>query len=653
MSTELTLRSGLPWLEHQRRENSTPPLQPLVLLPGDGGEGVELEAALLIACSPLLRRTLSSTYCCSCSCATTAVMLPFTTSAALSHLGQMLWQGSVTIASEALTALGALLALLEVDIGRTTGVEQRAAHEKESIQEKPPPPATPTLPTSPSKEVFHCRDTFDPSEKSLAASSPEVEAGLPTTASTVFSPSPSPEFKRSITVKTEPFYSLSPTPSTLHSPPSRETFLCRAASGPSEESLPRSPYPSLPQMSCDLSETSQNMSSAPVKPEPIDCILPTTSSSVAPTTSREAFHCQEPTGPSEGGLSTLPLVISIPFQRLAPKTVQKINSFSQEKVITSPGLPSKSSTSCFFCGLTLPLGADQEHEQVCSARANVKVHMTNPVELIEGKEEEELSIDDQALSLEGCAVQRKRKVYICEKIGCGKMYPEKSRLADHQRSVHGAPKLKCLEPNCSALFIAKDSLPRHMWVEHGIGAGATCEECGERVSNLKKHLRTVHGAPQLAPKHRCSEPGCEAVFTGKEHRRRHIWKKHGIGAGASCEECGKRELNLGLLRKHLRTVHGASHLTPSLVPKHQCSETGCQAVFTQKRYRRRHMWTEHGIGAGAKCDECGKREPDIWHLRNHLRVVHAAPKLRCEKPGCEATFISGWSYRKHLQKHQP
>ena len=32
------------------------------------------------------------------------------------------------------------------------------------------------------------------------------------------------------------------------------------------------------------------------------------------------------------------------------------------------------------------------------------------MELIEGKEEEELSIDDQALSLEGCAVQRKRKV---------------------------------------------------------------------------------------------------------------------------------------------------------------------------------------------------------------------------------------------------
>ena len=209
--------------------------------------------------------------------------------------------------------------------------------------------------------------------------------------------------------------------------------------------------------------------------------------------------------------------------------------------------------------------------------------MTNPMELVKDKEGDELSIDDQVLSLEGCAV--KRKVHICEKSGCGKMYQEKIRLADHQRSVHGAPKLRCEDPDCTAQFSRRQPHLGHMWVEHG------------------------------------------------------------IGAGVKCEECGKRELSLGLLRKHLSTVHGA--------PVLQCSESGCEAVFTEKRQKSRHMWTEHGIGAGAKCDECGKREPDIWHLRNHLRVVHAAPKLRCEKPGCEATFISGWSYRKHLQKHQP
>ena len=190
---------------------------------------------------------------------------------------------------------------------------------------------------------------------------------------TVFSPSPSPEFKRSITVKTEPFYNLSRTPSTLHSPPSRETFYYQETTGPSEESLVTTSYPALPQMSSALPEASRDVSSAPVKSEPIDVVLPTTSSVPPPPPSSEAFHCQEPTGPSEGDLSIPPLVISIPFQRLASRTVQKINRFIQEKVIiTSPGLPSKSSTICFFCGLTLPLGADQEHEQVRNFDVDLK-----------------------------------------------------------------------------------------------------------------------------------------------------------------------------------------------------------------------------------------------------------------------------------------
>ena len=79
--------------------------------------------------------------------------------------------------------------------------------------------------------------------------------------------------------------------------------------------------------------------------------------------------------------------------------------------------------------------------------------MTNPMELVEEKEGDELRIDDQVLSLEGCAVER--KVHTCEKIGCGKMYQRKNRLADHQRSVHGAPKLKCQEPVRSLTFFVE------------------------------------------------------------------------------------------------------------------------------------------------------------------------------------------------------
>ena len=125
----LQLKSGLPlpWLEHHQQDNPAPALLPLLLQPGDGGDAVEVEATPLLACSPLLRRTLSPTFCC-CS-ATPVVVLPSTTSVALLHLSQMLSQGSVTIASGALTDLAALLALLEVDIGRTADVEKKAVNE--------------------------------------------------------------------------------------------------------------------------------------------------------------------------------------------------------------------------------------------------------------------------------------------------------------------------------------------------------------------------------------------------------------------------------------------------------------------------------------------------------------------------------------------
>ena len=95
MLSRLRLRSGPLWLQQQRFPSKAT-FCPLLLLPGDGGEGVEVEASLLLACSPLLRRTLASSTCCgSCSGAPATVLLPSTTSAALNQLVQVLALGSV------------------------------------------------------------------------------------------------------------------------------------------------------------------------------------------------------------------------------------------------------------------------------------------------------------------------------------------------------------------------------------------------------------------------------------------------------------------------------------------------------------------------------------------------------------------------------
>ena len=150
MLARLSLKSEPLWLQPQRPSYSL--YHPLLLLPGDGGEGVQVEAALLLASSSLLRRVIISSSCC-CNSSAMTVMLPSSTSATLEHLAQILVHGSVTLAMEALADFGALLTLLEVDMERTScGKKATSKTQKEkwkvSSSASPrllsPPPTPPT-----------------------------------------------------------------------------------------------------------------------------------------------------------------------------------------------------------------------------------------------------------------------------------------------------------------------------------------------------------------------------------------------------------------------------------------------------------------------------------------------------------------------------
>merc|ERR1719397_2214219 len=134
MMSRLSRRSGPPWLQQESIPSSAT-FCPLLLLPGDGGEAVEVEAPLLLACSPLLRRTLASTCCSSYFSAPATVILPSTTSAVLHQLAQVLGQGSVTIVGDDLDELSGLFALLEFDFGRAAGAKRKTAR---SDLEAPP-----------------------------------------------------------------------------------------------------------------------------------------------------------------------------------------------------------------------------------------------------------------------------------------------------------------------------------------------------------------------------------------------------------------------------------------------------------------------------------------------------------------------------------
>ena len=120
---------------------------------------------------------------------------------------------------------------------------------------------------------------------------------------------------------------------------------------------------------------------------------------------------------------------------------------------------------------------------------------------------------------------KKLKRQCCKEPGCGKSFGNSFQLANHNISVHGSAKLKCLDQRCTAEFVTKQGLERHMWEKHGIGKGPKCDECGKRIAietDLKGHMRSFHGAPKLE----CEVPGCSSTFSFEKGLVLHMKNKH-------------------------------------------------------------------------------------------------------------------------------
>jgi len=402
MVSRLSSRSGPLWLHQQSFSSSSATLYcPLLLLPGDGGEAVEVEAPLLLACSPLLRRTLASTCCGSCFSWPATVILPSTTSAALHQLAQVLGQGSVTIAADGLDELSGLFALLEFDFGRAA-----VAKRKSAISDLKTPPTV------------------------------------------------------------------------LMNLTSEGMDLCT-------------------EFSCSAPTTS------------------TSRTSIDPTASKlAAFN------------SSMPppfLVAPIPPSNASGDPALKVKSPAEK-------LP-KSSIACFFCDLIMPSGIDQnlylQHLETCNARKVLEAdhlrkmlkteeEVIKPVEPCQGGSNTE----------EEANQNKKPKRYCCKEPGCGRKYVNSRELAAHSRSVHGSAKLKCQEQSCTVEFIREQHLNQHMWAKHGVGKGPTCDVCEKRlarVEDLRDHMRSSHGAPEL----KCEMFGCGGTFKFENSLRQHMKSIHG------------------------------------------------------------------------------------------------------------------------------
>ena len=151
------------------------------------------------------------------------------------------------------------------------------------------------------------------------------------------------------------------------------------------------------------------------------------------------------------------------------------------------------------------------------------------------------SISPRYLSAHKKEVHRGEKPFACKEIGCTERFSRQIGLGDHERIVHGYPKLKCKFGGCSTEFSGYEDLRNHQR-NH---ARIECTECGKNVikKNIHNHMKWVH---QGERPFECDVTGCE-----------------------------KRYFNKTSLADHMRSMHG--------FPKLKCSSGQCTAEFVYKK----------------------------------------------------------------------
>nr|XP_040572805.1 zinc finger protein 594-like [Lepeophtheirus salmonis] len=135
---------------------------------------------------------------------------------------------------------------------------------------------------------------------------------------------------------------------------------------------------------------------------------------------------------------------------------------------------------------------------------------------------------------------------ICDKVPC-------TDLTTHCRNEHSIDGVVC--PICAKILSKTCTLNRHIEQVHlnmQIHKPAKCDTCGKVFSkkgHLDRHIRTIHmGIKETSQP--C--PFCGKIFSTKSSLDPHIDMVH-KGVRKECPTCGKI---LSDLWKHMRTVHG-------------------------------------------------------------------------------------------------
>lgn len=227
--------------------------------------------------------------------------------------------------------------------------------------------------------------------------------------------------------------------------------------------------------------------------------------------------------------------------------------------------------------------------------------------------------------------------FYCTGFKCHSVFGTLDDLLEHTFAVHKPFWCRW----CDAKFSLRFLRERHVAVVHPESVSFVCEICDKKtvnLENLKRHIKELHDNLKFKCKF------CDYQCGRRNRLLNHLSAIHDEKTPFHCDGCDAKFGTSQLLRQHKQTVHRNRNQRPK-EPAFVCLI--CKKAFVFANALSRHSLEVHGTGQAYQCLICDKKYTCRKGLADHVRIQHEnIKKYVC--PICDRRFGRNSEWHNHI-----